>query len=241
MLSAYSAYEWSLGVKSVAWSPSSQFLAIGSYDEKVSTLWWLMALMHKNLHYFYKVDFKVVCVFIGVYRPSIYYLFINYILVYCVFLFSFLIFVFHLGTIRNFCTCKTTPYVYSLKRNIVAMSWSVGKVNLRVPNRFVHFVSDFPLLCSCQVRILNHITWKKVAQFEHPATISNTKAVSLSAAAAVCFLPRVAILILSAARDSRWCTRKWSEGRNWAATTCLHTASQLTPPSLTPTANVCCR
>lgn len=48
LLSAYSAYEWSLGVKSVAWSPSSQFLAIGSYDEKVSTLWWLMALMHKR-------------------------------------------------------------------------------------------------------------------------------------------------------------------------------------------------
>ncbi|XP_070766775.1 WD repeat-containing protein WRAP73 [Enoplosus armatus] len=61
LLSTYSAYEWSLGVKSVTWSPSSQFLAIGSYDEKV--------------------------------------------------------------------------------------------------------------------RILNHITWKKITQFEHPATISNTKAV----------------------------------------------------------------
>lgn len=35
LLSTYSAYEWSLGVKSVTWSPSSQFLAIGSYDEKV--------------------------------------------------------------------------------------------------------------------------------------------------------------------------------------------------------------
>uniref|UniRef100_A0A8D3AZK4 WD repeat containing, antisense to TP73 n=1 Tax=Scophthalmus maximus TaxID=52904 RepID=A0A8D3AZK4_SCOMX len=35
LLSMYSAYEWSLGVKSVTWSPSSQFLAIGSYDEKV--------------------------------------------------------------------------------------------------------------------------------------------------------------------------------------------------------------
>ncbi|XP_038677952.1 WD repeat-containing protein WRAP73 isoform X1 [Scyliorhinus canicula] len=35
LLSMYSAYEWSLGVKSVAWSPSSQLLAIGSYDEKV--------------------------------------------------------------------------------------------------------------------------------------------------------------------------------------------------------------
>ncbi|XP_058498306.1 WD repeat-containing protein WRAP73 [Solea solea] len=36
--SIYSAYEWSLGVKSVTWSPSSQFLAIGSYDEKVRIL-----------------------------------------------------------------------------------------------------------------------------------------------------------------------------------------------------------
>lgn len=35
LLSMYRAYEWSLGVKSIAWSPSSQFLAIGSYDEKV--------------------------------------------------------------------------------------------------------------------------------------------------------------------------------------------------------------
>ncbi|XP_043531980.1 WD repeat-containing protein WRAP73 [Chiloscyllium plagiosum] len=38
LLSTYSAYEWSLGVKSVAWSPSSQLLAIGSYDEKVRML-----------------------------------------------------------------------------------------------------------------------------------------------------------------------------------------------------------
>lgn len=35
LLAAYSAYEWSLGIKSVAWSPSSQFLAVGSYDGKV--------------------------------------------------------------------------------------------------------------------------------------------------------------------------------------------------------------
>lgn len=38
LLSTFSAYEWSLGVKSVMWSPSSQFLAIGSYDEKVRIL-----------------------------------------------------------------------------------------------------------------------------------------------------------------------------------------------------------
>ncbi|XP_068014281.1 WD repeat-containing protein WRAP73 isoform X2 [Melanerpes formicivorus] len=38
LLSTYCAYEWSLGIKAVAWSPSSQFLAIGSYDEKVRLL-----------------------------------------------------------------------------------------------------------------------------------------------------------------------------------------------------------
>ncbi|TRY99424.1 hypothetical protein DNTS_022984 [Danionella cerebrum] len=38
LLSCYSAYEWSLGIKSVAWSPSSQFLVVGSYDEKVRVL-----------------------------------------------------------------------------------------------------------------------------------------------------------------------------------------------------------
>ncbi|VTJ91880.1 Hypothetical predicted protein, partial [Marmota monax] len=38
LLSAYCAYEWSLGIKSVAWSPSSQFLAVGSYDGKVRLL-----------------------------------------------------------------------------------------------------------------------------------------------------------------------------------------------------------
>lgn len=35
LLATYCAYEWSLGIKSVAWSPSSQFLAVGSYDGKV--------------------------------------------------------------------------------------------------------------------------------------------------------------------------------------------------------------
>ncbi|KAK7497947.1 hypothetical protein BaRGS_00010818 [Batillaria attramentaria] len=37
-LARYSAYQWALGIKTVAWAPSSQFLAIGSYDEKVSTV-----------------------------------------------------------------------------------------------------------------------------------------------------------------------------------------------------------
>lgn len=32
----YSAYENALGIKSVQWSPSSQLLAVGSYDQSVS-------------------------------------------------------------------------------------------------------------------------------------------------------------------------------------------------------------
>jgi hypothetical protein len=38
--STYSAYEMALGVKVVTWSPTSQFLAIGSYDEKVIIFLW---------------------------------------------------------------------------------------------------------------------------------------------------------------------------------------------------------
>ena len=37
-MASYSAYEHALGVKCVKWSPSSQFLAIGSYDQKVRVL-----------------------------------------------------------------------------------------------------------------------------------------------------------------------------------------------------------
>ncbi|KAK6176062.1 hypothetical protein SNE40_014418 [Patella caerulea] len=37
-LSKYSAYNWALGIKSISWSPTSQFLVIGSYDEKVRIL-----------------------------------------------------------------------------------------------------------------------------------------------------------------------------------------------------------
>ncbi|CAG5130272.1 unnamed protein product [Candidula unifasciata] len=37
-LAHFSAYNLALGVKSLTWSPSSQFLAIGSYDEKVRLL-----------------------------------------------------------------------------------------------------------------------------------------------------------------------------------------------------------
>ena len=37
-LASYSAYEHALGVKTVTWSPSSQFLAIGSFDEKLRVL-----------------------------------------------------------------------------------------------------------------------------------------------------------------------------------------------------------
>ena len=38
LVATYSAYEYALGVKCVQWSPTSQFLAIGSYDQKVRVL-----------------------------------------------------------------------------------------------------------------------------------------------------------------------------------------------------------
>ena len=37
-LSTYQAYDWALGVKRICWSPTSQFLAVGSYDQKVRIL-----------------------------------------------------------------------------------------------------------------------------------------------------------------------------------------------------------
>ncbi|KAL0445923.1 UNVERIFIED_CONTAM: WD repeat-containing protein WRAP73, partial [Sesamum latifolium] len=37
-LSKYQAYESGLGVKSVSWSPCSQFLAVGSYDQMIRVL-----------------------------------------------------------------------------------------------------------------------------------------------------------------------------------------------------------
>ena len=37
-LATYSAYEHALGVKTVTWAPSGQFLAIGSFDEKLRVL-----------------------------------------------------------------------------------------------------------------------------------------------------------------------------------------------------------
>lgn len=35
LISTYSAYEHALGIKSLCWSPSGQFLGVGSYDQKV--------------------------------------------------------------------------------------------------------------------------------------------------------------------------------------------------------------
>ena len=37
-LSSFSAYEYALGIKALTWSPSSQFLALGSFDEKLRLL-----------------------------------------------------------------------------------------------------------------------------------------------------------------------------------------------------------
>lgn len=33
LVGSYSAYEGALGIKSVTWSPSGQFISIGSYDQ----------------------------------------------------------------------------------------------------------------------------------------------------------------------------------------------------------------
>lgn len=50
-LSSYSAYSNALGIKRVTWSPTSQFLAIGSFDEKVrimNHLTWKMIVEHRH-------------------------------------------------------------------------------------------------------------------------------------------------------------------------------------------------
>ncbi|KAI8907719.1 hypothetical protein DFJ77DRAFT_475069 [Powellomyces hirtus] len=38
LAASYSAYDTGLGIKTVTWSPSSQFIAVGSYDEKIRLL-----------------------------------------------------------------------------------------------------------------------------------------------------------------------------------------------------------
>ena len=38
LVSSYNAYDDGLGIKRVSWSPSGQFLAIGSYDQKCRLL-----------------------------------------------------------------------------------------------------------------------------------------------------------------------------------------------------------
>lgn len=50
-LSRYSAYSGALGIKSVAWSPSGQLLAIGSYDQVPQVLGHIIScdLAHFNL------------------------------------------------------------------------------------------------------------------------------------------------------------------------------------------------
>ena len=53
-LSRYSAYEFALGIKSVCWSPSSQFLAIGSFDEKVMPFFFVVVFF--RIYFRYQVD-----------------------------------------------------------------------------------------------------------------------------------------------------------------------------------------
>ena len=108
---------------------------------------------------------------------------------------------------------------------------------------------------SCQVRILNHITWKKIAQLEHPATIDNIKAVSIilhfifhiifhSLFSAffyyAAFQMSFSVLLYSAfaVYVPRLYIRKWKKGQLWPAMKCHYTTSQWALPSSTPRANV---
>ena len=55
-VSKFSAYDNALGIKSLAWSPTSQFLALGSYDEKVVNsrpikFYFTMSVKLSNLFY----------------------------------------------------------------------------------------------------------------------------------------------------------------------------------------------
>ena len=69
-LASYSAYEQALGVKCVSWSPTSQFLVIGSFDQKLRVLnhitWKAVAewshpasVDHANIVVFYEVETKI--------------------------------------------------------------------------------------------------------------------------------------------------------------------------------------
>ena len=89
---------------------------------------------------------------------------------------------------------------------------------------------------SCQVRILNHITWKKVAQLEHPSSINNTKAVSVFCSCWALQMWRLIHRLLFCV--FRLCIKKWSEGQRWVLKTCLCRTSPLAPPSLILRANV---
>lgn len=93
------------------------------------------------------------------------------------------------------------------------------------------------------MRILNHITWKKVTQFEHPATINNTKAVSIFSLSSEpwnhsTLFVHSFIHLFTVCCVSRLCIRKWRKGQQWAATTCLYTTSRLALLSSTRRANV---
>ena len=70
LLASYSAYGHALGVKCVTWSPSSQFLAIGSFDQKLRVLnhitWKIVAewshpvtVDHSNVVVFCEVEKKM--------------------------------------------------------------------------------------------------------------------------------------------------------------------------------------
>lgn len=88
------------------------------------------------------------------------------------------------------------------------------------------------------MRILNHITWKKITQFEHPVTINNTKAVSIFQLSWLCH-KELKFQSLIVCCVSRLCTRKWKVRQLLVVMTCRYTTSQLAPPCSIPRANVC--
>lgn len=94
------------------------------------------------------------------------------------------------------------------------------------------------MISSYQVRILNHITWKKITQFDHPAAINNTKAVSILQPS-WWTLKASQFTYLLLVIFSRLCIRKWRKGQLLAVMTFHYTTSQSAPLSSTLRANVC--
>lgn len=64
-----------------------------------------------------------------------------------------------------------------------------------------------------QVRILNHITWKKIAQFEHPATVTSTKVASIFCHLCLTKKPLSLMITEATCCVGRLCIKKWRKGQ----------------------------